>query len=208
MGHLTRKTDRCVIDIDSTAHRVLNRQRWQYNWLLTPGQPAWNQREREHFHKRADRMIWDVWSNRATFRVAGSSEYAKSHAADRFTASFDIQWVLSNPHWKVNVTKVPPGYMAYPTHVEWPGRQIFLCTEDFETTRHAGGIIAHEFGHAMGNTTVLGRGDEYKETSPHHGDTASVINVGRTLRIRHFRTMIEEMNQMAANTTWSVSQLI
>lgn len=54
---------------------------------------------------------------------------------------------------------------------------------------------------------MLGRGDEYKESSPHHGDTASVINVGRTLRLRHFRTMIEEMNQMVPGTTWSVSQL-
>lgn len=123
------------------------------------------------------------------------------------SANFDIQWVLSNPHWTVDVTKVPPGTMSHPSRIEWDVRRIFICTEDFETTRHSGGIIAHEFGHSMGNTSALGRGDEYRKTSPHHGDTASVINVGRTLRVRHFRTMIEEMDQMIPGTRWSVSQL-
>ena len=97
--------------------------------------------------------------------------------------------------------------MSHPTRVEYNARKIFLCTEDFETTRHAGGIVAHEFGHSMGNTGVLKRGDEYRQTSPHHGDTQSVLNVGDQLRTRHFRTVVEEMNQMIPETRWRVRQL-
>jgi hypothetical protein len=59
----------------------------------------------------------------------------------------------------------------------------------------------------MGNTWVLSRGDEYKDTSPHKGDTASVLNVGSELRRRHFRTAIEELNKMIPNTVWSIGML-
>lgn len=207
MGHVTLDTERTSIDIDTRIGRVFTAQRWQYVWIVAPGQPLWRQREKAHFHRRADLMVWDVWSNRATFRVTGTSDFARRFSGAQIPVNFDIQWVLERPHWTVRVKKVPPGTMTHDTKVEWPQRLIHLCTEDFETTRHSGGIIAHEFGHSMGNTGVLGRGDEYRTTSPHHGDTASVINVGRSLRARHFRTLIEDLNQMIPNTRWSVGTL-
>jgi hypothetical protein len=52
---------------------------------------------------------------------------------------------------------------------------------------------------------VLNRGDEYRPTLPHHADKASVINVGRELRTRHFRTMLEEMNQMIPGVRFSAT---
>ncbi len=208
MGHVTRDTNRADIDLNTASGQILNVQKWRYNWKLGPGQPTWTYKEKKHFHRRADLMVWDVWSNRASFRATGKSDFARRFAGRNLPVNFDIDWVLSGGHWLVHVIKVPPGDMSHPTRVEWPSQQIFLCTEDFETTRHSGGIIAHEFGHSMGNTGVLGRGDEYRTTSPHHGDTASVINVGRALRARHFRTMIEEMNKMIADTTFSVASAL
>jgi hypothetical protein len=207
MGHVTRDTSRADIDIDTTTGQIFFQQRWQYVWMVAPGLPAWTLAEQRRFHRRADLMVWNIWSNRAAYRVAGSSEFARRFAHRELPVNFDIDWVLSRPQWVVRVTKVPLGTMTHNTRVEWNERIIHLCTEDFETTRHAGGIVAHEFGHSMGNTYVLNRGDEYKPTSPNHHDSASVLNVGRTLRTRHFQTMIEELNKMIPNTTWSVASL-
>lgn len=207
MGHVTRDNGRTSIDVDTSVARVFTVQRWQYRWLVAGGQPLWRQREKAHFHRQADLMVWNIWSNRATFRVAGTSDFARRFRNTQIPVNFDIQWVLETAHWTVDVLKVAPGTMTHPTRVEWNARTIHLCTEDFETTRHAGGIIAHEFGHSMGNTGQLGRGDEYRPSSPHHGDSASVINVGRELRARHFRTLIEDLNLMIADTRWSVGTL-
>jgi hypothetical protein len=207
VGHIVRKTDRAEIDINLSNGYVFYQQRWQYVWVVAPGQPAWTLKEKRFFHRQADLMVWDVWSKRVTFKATGTSEFARKHAGRNLQVDFDISWELNSPHWTVRVIKVPPGTTSHPTRVEWSARNIFLCTEDFTKTTHAGGVIAHEFGHSMGNTAVLNRGDEYRNTSPHFADSASVINVGRELRTRHFRTMIEELNKMIPGTIWSVSSL-
>jgi hypothetical protein len=64
--------------------------------------------------------------------------------------------------------------------------------------------IAHEFGHALGNTSVLNRGDEYKPGNANVADNASILNVGHALRIRHFRTILDELDKMIAGTTFTV----
>ncbi len=102
--------------------------------------------------------------------------------------------------------------------VEWNARRISLhtsklkpytacnaatpqvCTSGFRS-------VPHEFGHAVGNSSVLGRGDEYASSSSHLADTDSLLNIGRQLRVRHFRTLLEEMNKMIPNTTFAVSQI-
>lgn len=56
---------------------------------------------------------------------------------------------------------------------------------------------------------MLNRGDEYlnrrrRVQSPHVRDTNSIMNIGRDLRVRQFRTLIEEMNQMIPDTRFFV----
>lgn len=65
--------------------------------------------------------------------------------------------------------------------------------------------VAHEFGHAFGNTSVLGRGDEYRPTSAYVADTSSMMHGGNLLRARHFAHIVNELNQMVPNTTFAVS---
>ena len=67
--------------------------------------------------------------------------------------------------------------------------------------------VPHEFGHAVGNSGALGRGDEYNAGSVHLADTTSIMNIGRELRRRHFRTILDEMNRMIPNTTFAVAQI-
>jgi hypothetical protein len=86
-------------------------------------------------------------------------------------------WVLTGQHWTVNVTKVPEEKF-YPSQVFWAQRAIQLGSHDYSAVqRTVGGnkrlqrTVAHEFGHAAGNTAVLKRGDEYPKMkgppSPH-----------------------------------------
>lgn len=129
--------------------------------------------------------------------------------------NLDVRWVLADEHW--NVTAWKTGTFKRGS-IEWTPKKVTLyendmgsrsactsatpqvCTTGFRT-------VPHEFGHAMGNTATLGRGDEYKSSSSHLADTGSIMNIGTELRKRHFRTLLEEMNKMIPDTTFAVHQV-
>jgi len=213
MSHVVKETAWCTIDIDKTAGRVFLQQRWQYFWVAPPSTSPWTAAEQTDFHRRADRNIWAAWSNRAKLRATGTSPFATAFVSTPIPINLDIRRVVATPHWKVTVTKIPAG--AFQTSsVQWNARQIFLDSNDFVTRTICSSAappvctrqvpVAHEFGHAAGNTAVLSRGDEYHSTSPHAGDQASIMHSGHLLRARHFRTILDEMNTMIAGTTFSV----
>ena len=214
MGHVTRETNWCVIDIDTTVGRIFLQQRWQYLWLLQPPLSNWTHTEKRDFHNRADREIWAAWSNRASLNVTGSSTVARRFRGRGLPINLDIRWVTAKPHWRVHVMKLPSGQFRT-SSVRWTARLINLDTNDFSTRTIGTGTptvttqvpVAHEFGHAAGNTAVLSRGDEYKSTSPNKGDQASIMHSGHQLRNRHFRTILDEMNKMIPDTTFSVRSL-
>ncbi len=69
--------------------------------------------------------------------------------------------------------------------------------------------VAHEFGHAIGNTAKLMRGDEYYNPyrtvqSPFATDASSIMNIGGKLRRRHFQGILEELNKMIPQTKFSI----
>lgn len=210
MGHVVREVAWCVIDLDTTVGRIFLQERWLYVWEVDAGQPAWTLEEKRAFHTRVDRAIWAAWSNRVTMNVEGASSFARSFRGKPIPINLDIRWVTSNPHWTVHVTKVARGTFRQ-SNVEWNNHVINLDTEDFSTRTFQNGAardtqvpVAHEFGHTIGNTAVLNRGDEYRDTSPNKNDHGSIMNQGHHLRERHFRTIIEELNKMIPNTAFSV----
>ena len=217
MGHVVRDAGWCVIDIDTTAGRVFLQQGWKYDWKTKGAVTAWTLKEKRRFHKRADDTIWAAWSNRARLSVSGTSGFAKKFGRRGLPNNLDIRWVLTSPHWNVQVTKIAPGAFER-SEVKWKIRKILLDTNDFDKRVHCAGPakkqvchsqvpLAHEFGHAVGNTWVLKRGDEYKSGSSHLADKGSMLNSGSTLRSRHFRTVIEQLNKMIPNTTFKVRSL-
>ena len=214
MGHVVRDTPWCVLDIDTVEGRVFMQERWKYIWIAPPPMAAWTYEEKRLFHQRADRAIWAAWSNRATLGVAGASAFARNFSARGVPINLDIRWVTQREHWTVTVTKIPDNQLKR-SSVLWSARTISLDTNDFKTRTIAiaGAVpaasttqvpVAHEFGHAAGNTSQLGRGDEYPPTSPHAGDNQSIMHSGHQLRSRHFRTILDELNQMIPGTTFSV----
>jgi hypothetical protein len=216
MGHIVRRVPWCDIDINTTSGHIFLQQKWNYTWLTKTGISAWTAREKTDFHNRADTYIWAAWSNRVTLGVSGASSFSRRYGTRGVSINLDIRRVTSNAHWKVNVNKISTTDFAR-SNVIWNTRIINLDTNDFNTRTNCRGTprrchnqipVAHEFGHAAGNTAVLSRGDEYRTTSPHTNDHASIMNVGSQLRNRHFRTIIDELNLMIPDTIFTVKTII
>ena len=213
MGHVTKGLPWCLIDIDTTEGRVFFQERWRYTWMVSIPLRDWTHREKIDFHGRADRHIWAAWSNRVVFNVAGGSRFARRFSRRGVRINLDIRWVTSREHWNVTVWKIPAAEHRT-SKVFWNTRTILLDTNDFDTRtfNHAGPPattsrlvpVAHEFGHAAGNTVVLGRGDERRTGHANVNDHSSIMNAGSQLRARHFRTIIAELNTMIPDCTFSV----
>lgn len=212
MAHVTKELPWCVIDIDTLTGRVFLQQRWKYTWLLRPPMTAWTATERSAFHSNADKAIWASWSNKAKLKVVGTSAFAKKFIGKGLPINLDIRRVTSGHHWTVNVTKVNPSTFVT-SNVRWASRIINLDTNDFQTKNFTHTTaplktiqyaVSHEFGHAAGNTSTLGRGDEYKTGHAHFSDHGSIMHSGNQLRARHFQTILDEMNKMIPGCTFSV----
>ncbi len=67
--------------------------------------------------------------------------------------------------------------------------------------------VAHEFGHAVGNSIYASNGmhgDEYKVTSSYYSDKISIMNAGMELRDRHLDFILSQLNTIINNTTFSI----
>jgi hypothetical protein len=215
MGHVTRETGWCNIDINTATGAVFLQERWLYQWLTTAALPAWTAAEKNGFHTSADRAIWAAWSNRAKLSATGTSDFARRLAGKKIPIDLDVRRVSANQHWTVRVTKIPAGTFRT-SSVQWTARLINFDTEDFTTRNICSGTpqrcdtqvpVAHEFGHAVGNTVVLGRGDEYNAGTTNFADHQSIMHSGHRLRSRHFQTILYEMNRMIPNTVFSVASV-
>jgi len=216
MSHVVRDIGWGEIDIVRHEHRVFFQQRWKYQWLVSSGESAWTLKEKREFHAHVDKYVWASWSNRVRLKASGKSEW---ETGGTWPINLDVRWVLQEPHWTVEVTKVAAGTDGV-GEVFWDDRRITLNTGDLVAyqacTDQTGAdqvcsakfvSVPHEFGHAIGNTAVLDRGDEYRKDSPHLADTKSLLNIGKELRTRHFTTILEEMNKMVSGVTWAVGSI-
>lgn len=209
--HLSSRQAWGDIDLNFTRGLVFFQQRWFYDWLLWPGVTArWTMAEKRAFHTRVDRSIWRVWSNRVRLRVAGTAPFVRRFGASGVLINFDVQWVLTaTHHWRIRAYKVPPGSSPTNPHrsrVFMAARIIELNTADVRP-RGAGNAagastsnfetVPHELAHTLDNP------DEYNSTSPHIGDTNSLVNIGREVRGRHIRLIVAELNKMIPGCTFS-----
>ena len=218
MSHVTKDVPWCTIDIDTAAGKVVVLERWQYNWLVEGrSTQRWTLAEKRQFHAKAEREIWNAWSNRAFLRVSGTSEFAKRFFGRPTPVFMDIRWVLSKPHWTVNVMKVAKG-AVWNSGTSWWGRTLNLDSNDVKPrTRCVGPTkqevctdqipVAHEFGHSIANVDAYDRGDEYERGSRHESDTRSIMNRGIELRSRHFDGLLSELSVMIPDTSFAVDRL-
>ena len=213
MSHIVSRQTWAVIDIDTTAGRVLVRQDCHYTWkLYSPTLSPWTQTQRRNFHNTLDRQIWGIWSNRVRLNVSGTADFSR-----RFTSgvliNFDIRWVTGVGQWNVTVRKMPAGSdrTTFRSFVDFAAKRIELDTMDLVPSaagNAAGGSRAnflsgpHEFGHSIQSP------DEYNAGSPNLSDTSSIMNVGRQVRPRHLQQILTTLNTMMPNVVFAAPAAI
>jgi hypothetical protein len=218
MSHVSKQLPWCSIDVDTKAGQIIQQERWQYTWLVSPPFRRWTPAEMQAFHQKVDRVIWAAWSNRAFLSVSGASAFAKRFSGRSVPVFMDVRRVLAKGHWTVFVTKVPEGRNLTST-TNWVTRSIQLDSNDIAArVRCVGPVrgvcmtqmpVAHEFGHAVGNSRFAGGGgDEYPDRSQHTLDLGSMMNRGIELRNRHFDHLLAELTGIIPDTTFALASLI
>lgn len=216
MGHVTKDSKWCSIDLDTGEGRIVLLERWQYVWAVASDKiKRWTLAEKQEFHRRVDREVWAAWSGRAFLQVEGTSDFARRYAGRKIPVYTDVRWVLKSAHWTVTVTKVEKGATVQSSTNYWDRTMILDSNDVAPRTRLTGPAkvaftqvpVAHEFGHTVGNVDSYARGDEYKATSEFVSDRPSIMNRGMELRKRHFDQTLMELNSMIEGTTFTVGRL-
>lgn len=214
--NFSKDTDRMTFDICGAKRLVSVEQRWQYTYDNDDGTSPWTTQEQRDFRHHIDLAIMTYWSGHFTLSVAGGSDFARLYRNDVFKVGFDIRFVTSGGHWKVNVTKVAPR-TKMGSKINWGNRTIQLDSNDTKMQervregKHYKQVpAAHEFGHTIGNTKHSPNsthGDEYKSGSPFKAERKSMMNDGMELRKRHADHLIAELNKMIPDTVFAVKTI-
>lgn len=184
------------IYIEPARKIITIRQRWKYNWLgdvpLT-----WSYTEKRDWHNKADKIIWQDWRNKWEIYSFTSDPIFKDLSSVDFTVEFDIQWVLDNPHWTVNVLKRHPG-RDFKSNVNWGTSTINLSSIDLKNVVREGKYSQNTFQHEYAHTFL--NDDEYSieygnyTVSEFVDDKHALLNIGNELRGRYFNIIDKQLN--------------
>jgi hypothetical protein len=229
----TKYTDRLDIHINDASKIITIRQRWDFRWKIRRGAKPWIEDEKKMFKEQGISLITSIWEDAPKVNVRGNSVFAKQNISTEYKFRFDIQQALSIPlissaHWVVDVYKHPNNKTAT-SKVHWYTGSVILDINDIGGVQKAPGLtnsfqypITHEFGHMIGNIPAIypgSHGDEYKindvravmggyhKNISTYVDYDSIMNVGSSLRERHFDYLLRELNTMIPGTTFYFNPL-
>jgi hypothetical protein len=146
------------------------------------------------------------------FKVAGTSDFARKFGDLGSPIDVDISLHRHAPHWHVKVFRPKPGdegKAKYRDSVTDATRHITLnyantephevCNEGRPQVCQTGFLTPpHEFGH------TFFADDEYIRGSRFIKDTNSIMNIGREVRARHYRWIVQQLNTMLPHTRFSL----
>lgn len=200
------KTARMDFVLNGAKQQIWVRQNWDYVYQTKGKVTKWTSKEQKDFHIETEKIIRKSWGGKFVFAVSGTSDFAKYFADKPFTVFFDVDPSKKGKHWTVFAIKIPKGG-SNTSKVNWSKQEITLDTEDLAPTdKGAGGgvkmdVAAHEFGHAIGQP------DEYKKSSAYNHHKKSIMNLGNEVKKRHAQHLVDELNKMIPNTTFSVKRV-
>jgi len=189
-----KRTDTMDIYIEPKRKTIVVRQRWKYNWLNDRNTSPWTYMERRDWHNKADSIIWNQWGNKFIMLavVLEPTDANKYLHRMEFNLEFDIQWVTSNEHWTVNVTKVKPGKkLMSGTKLNKITNEntIYLEYNDLKLKYTDLGnhqtTLKHEFGHTIYVDDEYGEDYGQDFDGPYVEDRHALMNLGNELRARY-----------------------
>lgn len=153
------------------------------------GNQRWTATEKTQFVNNWEKAIKGAWGGRVLKNLSGGK---------KVFVGFDFKtqiggWMFD--HWEITVTKIKPGTFST-SYVTPAWGNVTLDSEDLNPVNKGAASpqrgAVHEFGH------MLGLADEYKKSSPHSGDTMSVMHSAETIRPRHNSTIMKWLNSTLA----------
>ncbi|RUS60912.1 hypothetical protein EGN72_06965 [Pseudorhodobacter sp. E13] len=210
----SKKTKRMDFEVNGKTQVIWVRQYWEYSYTTKGGATKWTSGEKKKFHQALEKVIRKAWNGKFVLTVTGKSEFATYFKGKTFDVMFDVNPKTSGAHWKVKAIKVPKGDFSV-SSVNWNAMEMTLDTEDtVEVDKGAGGGAkqsgaAHEFGHAIGNTTKVkgGHGDEYSSSSAYKAHKKSIMHSGMQVKKRHADYLVSELNKLIPDTTFAVKSV-
>jgi hypothetical protein len=141
------------------------------------------------------------------------------------TMSFDVRRMTTGEHWEATVHKMDrrpqldaQGQSKKPSlkraETDFAHRKLTLYDIDIEPHRASRyehdpkaqknfSVTAHEFGHALGYSNPLGKGEESLRGHRRFEDVKSIMNIGRRLRARHLFLIMKTLGSMVPACTFT-----
>jgi hypothetical protein len=195
------------IEIDDRAGRIHFRERWLYNFFARADLSAWTEGEKRRFHRAAHRQIARIWNRQVRLTTSGAAPFARKHR--RVPVAFEIFWVTRGQHWTVNVRKMPQDALPGEGESMVNRRKLQIDLQNLDVRPYpacneANGCrkklaLPHEFVH-----TFPGVRDEYGGDGIYVADTDSIANIGREVRERHVRPLLDSLNTMIPDCRFSM----
>lgn len=193
MDKYLKQTPDFDIELDLSQNSLFVISNIQFSWLNEAFTSVWTEIEKNKLSNQINRQIWNNWNNLIQLKKAEkSSLFSKKKNGNEIPIVFIGQASNSNPHWTVQMNKVPKGSSSQYT-IHWSIRRINIDVEDSSNQQF--GNRNNSFGQSDSSDDG-GYWSQHKEEFANANSISnySIGNVGTQLREKYFELIPELIN--------------